>query len=63
MSAKDFIAVIYHDNKMIEIMRTILEIDKDRNGYVTSSELDDIFKLYYPKQLEHMELLPLIKRF
>jgi Ca2+-binding EF-hand superfamily protein len=28
-------------------MRRIKEIDKDHNGYVTSTELDDIIKLSY----------------
>ena len=29
-------------------MRCIKEIDKDNNGYVTSTEMDDIMKLHYP---------------
>jgi len=63
ITAKDLIQTIFENNKMIEIMRTILEIDKERNGYVTHSELDDILKLYYPAKLEHVDLLPLIKKF
>jgi hypothetical protein len=43
-------------------MRTIGEIDKDRNGYVTVVELDDILKLYY-EQLVSRELTPIIKKF
>jgi hypothetical protein len=63
ISAKDFISVIYAENKLQEVMRTILEIDKQHNGYVTSTELDDILKLYYPEQLESHDLRPLIKKF
>ena len=35
----------YH--KLSELMRTILSIDKERNGYVTSTELDDILKMIF----------------
>ena len=44
---KEFLREIYHNNKLKEIMLTIREIDKDHNGYVTRTELDDILKLYY----------------
>jgi hypothetical protein len=44
-------------------MKTIGSIDKDRNGYVTATELDDILKLYYPEALEPRTILPLIKKF
>ena len=44
-------------------MKTIGTIDKDKNGYVTASEMDDILKLYYPDQLEPRTILPLIKKF
>lgn len=47
----------------MEINRTIAEIDRDHNGYVTSSELDDILKLYYQNELGHRDLLPIIKKF
>jgi hypothetical protein len=59
---KDFIKKFIQTNKMVEVMRTILEIDKDRNGYITSSEMDDILKLYYPSLEEH-NILPIIKKF
>lgn len=32
-------------------MRRIKEIDKEHNGYVTSTELDDIFRISYKKEL------------
>jgi len=47
---------------MTKIYRTIMEIDKDHNGYVTHTELDDILKLNHPT-LETRDLLPLLKKF
>ena len=59
----EFIKIIRKNNKMEEIMRTIKEIDKDHNGYVTRTEMDDIFKMYYPPELDEKDILPIIKRF
>ena len=42
-------------------MRTIRYIDKDNNGYVTLTELDDILKLHYPK-LQNKDLLSIIRK-
>jgi len=63
INAHDFIMIFYNENKLMDIMRTIGEIDKDRNGYVTATELDDILKLYYPEQLEPRNIMHLIKKF
>ena len=51
------------DNKLKSIVLTIKEIDKDHNGFVTSTELDDIIKLYYRKELMDKDLLPFINKF
>lgn len=44
---------------MNELMRTIYSIDKTHNGYVTSTEIDDIIRLIFSakhmKQLSHTE--------
>ena len=40
---------IAQDNKLIKIMQTIRTIDKDKNGFVTDQELEDILKLHYPE--------------
>ncbi len=32
-------------------MQRIKEIDKDHNGYITFTELEDILRLEYPKEL------------
>lgn len=63
ITEEKFIRIIRKDNKMTEIMRTIKEIDKDHNGYVTRTELDDILKMYYPPELDEKDLNPIIKRF
>lgn len=55
--------VFAHDNKLKSIMLTIKEIDKDHNGFVTSTELDDIIKLYYRAELMDKDLLPFIGKF
>lgn len=41
---------------MLDIMKRIKEIDKDHNGYVTSTELDDIIKLSYKSELKGKSL-------
>ena len=44
-------------------MTTINEIDKDHNGYVTKTEMEDILKLKYPDHFENRDLIPIIKKF
>jgi len=63
ISDKEFINIIRKNNKMDAVMRTIKEIDKDHNGYVTRTELDDILKMYYPPELDEKDMNPIIKRF
>ncbi len=50
------------NNTLANIMRTIKQIDRDNNGYVTSTELDDILKLTFPF-LENKRLKLLFKDF
>ena len=45
----EFIKIIFKGKKLREIMIMVREIDQQRNGYVTSYELDDIIKLQYPE--------------
>jgi Ca2+-binding EF-hand superfamily protein len=42
-------------------MKLIRDIDKDRNGYVTNSELIDILKINYSAELESKDLYPFVK--
>jgi hypothetical protein len=41
----------------------IKEIDKEHNGFVTSTEIDDIIKLSYRKELYNKDLKPIIKNY
>ena len=43
-------------------MRTVRTIDKDHNGYITTTEMSDILKLHYP-QLRSADLNCIVKRF
>lgn len=51
ITIEQLILMIFEDNQMLDMMRRIKEIDKEHNGYVTSTELDDIIKLSYPSKL------------
>ncbi len=44
-------------------MRSIKQIDRDGNGYVTNTELDDILKLTFPNELTTKRLKPIFKEF
>jgi Ca2+-binding EF-hand superfamily protein len=44
-------------------MRRIKEIDRDHNGYVTSTELDDILRLAYGEPLRGKSLKLLFKPY
>lgn len=63
ISPEKLAKVILNDNKLVDIMRAIKQIDKDHNGYVTSTELDDILKLSYKKELANKNLKNLFKPF
>lgn len=44
-------------------MRAIKDIDKEHNGYVTSTELDDILKLTYKSELSNKNLKDMFKPY
>ena len=44
-------------------MLSIKEIDKERNGYVTRNELDDIIKFHYDAEMGNYNLIPIITKF
>lgn len=50
-SMNDLARLIHSNSKLVDIMRRIKEIDKEHNGYVTSTELDDILRLSYKQEL------------
>ena len=55
--------LIYKDNKLVDIMRAIKDIDKEHNGYVTSTELDDILKVSYKRELTEKNLKNIFKPY
>ena len=58
----EFISHFVKENRMKDIQQMIRSIDRDRNGYVTQTELDDILKEVYP-DLINKDLIRLIKPF
>lgn len=49
MGENEFYKMVSEDEKAFaEVMRVIKYIDKDHNGYITSTEMDDILKINYP---------------
>mmetsp|Transcript_33653 Transcript_33653/g.51934 ORF Transcript_33653/g.51934 Transcript_33653/m.51934 type:complete len:184 (-) Transcript_33653:1607-2158(-) len=42
-----FIAMVRQENKLRELFQIIKTIDKDHNGFITQTEMDDILKLLY----------------
>ena len=63
MDEAELVRVIHKDNKLKEIVRTINEIDKQHNGYVTTTELDDILKINYPKELGGRDLRLVMRKY
>lgn len=50
-------------NRLVDIMKCIKDIDKEHNGYVTSTELDDILKLCYKEELKNKNLNNIFRPF
>lgn len=63
VNERELIDIITKNNKLMLIMKTIKEIDRDNNGYVTNQELDDIFKMHYDTELKKKDLKTLFKPF
>ena len=52
ITADEFFHIFYSDDFGLQkVMKMIGEIDKDHNGYVTQTEIDDILKIVYPKKI------------
>ena len=63
ISEQDFFQVFRDENKMGELAFIIRTIDRDHNGYVTSTEMDDILKMLYPKKFGNVNLKMIMKPF
>ena len=63
ISEDELVQIISRNNKITEVMRTIKEIDKQHNGFITTTELDDILKIYYKEELENRDLKLIMKKY
>lgn len=65
ISEQEFLEIIREQPRITfdSVMGTINEIDKDHNGYVTKTEIEDILKIKYPEHFETRDLIPIIKKF
>ena len=53
LTEEEWIRVNNIDNKIKDIFIHIREIDRQKNGFVTELELDDIIKLVYPDLVKY----------
>ena len=63
ISEAELILLFLRDNKLHEMNRMIKEIDRQRNGFVTKTELDDIIKVLFEKELKDRDLSEIIKPY
>lgn len=59
---EEFVNHVIKDNKLPLILKSIRDIDQDNNGYVTTTELEDIIKLHYPN-LQNKKIKRILKQF
>lgn len=62
LTEEEWIRVINIENKIKDIFIHIRDIDRQKNGFVTELELDDIIKLVYP-ELSNSDLAGIIGPF
>jgi Ca2+-binding EF-hand superfamily protein len=48
---------------MNDVMRIINQIDRQHNGYVTVTELDDILKLTFKDELENKDTRLIMRKY
>lgn len=60
-SSHQLIKLMTKNNKIFDIMKSIKDIDKEHNGYVTGTELDDILKLTYKEELSDKNLKEVLR--
>jgi Ca2+-binding EF-hand superfamily protein len=59
----EFYGAFKESNRFGKVMLMIRGIDRDRNGYVTVNELDDILKEVYPETFGNKNLKPYLKPY
>ena len=61
---KDIILLFTTDlTRFLKIFKLIRTIDRDHNGYVTITELEDIIKIIYAKELSDKDIVTYLKQF
>lgn len=63
MNDREFLQVFANDNRIMKVMTMIRYIDKEKNGCVTTSEMDDILKEVYPDQFRGRDYKQVLKAF
>lgn len=63
ISEREFVAIFEKNNKLDTLMEMIREIDRDHNGYVTSTEMEDMLKIIYPVDLANKNFRNLLKPY
>jgi hypothetical protein len=63
LTEQELVQIIHKNNKMTEIVKLIYGIDRQHNGYVTTTELDDILKLNYKKELANKDLRLIMRKY
>ena len=63
ISEGELVALFLRENSLHEMSRMIREIDKERNGFVTKTELDDIVKVLFEEELADRDLSALIRPY
>lgn len=63
LTETELVRIIHANNKIKEVVRTIYEIDKQHNGFITTTELDDILKLNYKTELHNKDLRLIMRKY
>jgi Ca2+-binding EF-hand superfamily protein len=63
MSEREFLRLFVVDDKLSQIMTMIRYIDKDRNGYVTTTEMEDILHEVYAEKLKNRDFKHILRVF
>lgn len=63
MESQDLLQLLHSNNKLKEISLAFREIDPSRTGMITSPEMDDIFRHFYPEEFKEKHLFEILKPF
>lgn len=62
ITEEEFVKYFKNEAALKHVVNTIRQIDRDHNGYVTRTELDDILKLVF-REMADYNLHPIINKF